>query len=348
MGGLGSKIKLPYVHRFKTRHGETIFYFRKKGLRIRLPDEFGTEEFMQAYSVACTLGAPAKMLRGDPGTFNRLISEYQQSRGFKKLKPSTAKVYRNIFAKFAESHGHRIVSQMKSTHVEKIVADMSETPGAANSFLKRFKTIMKFAFTQDWIDRDPTFGQTGYKAGHFHTWEDEEIKQFETYWPIGTKERTAFALHLYTGQRRSDVHRMTWAHYKDDKIKVVQLKTGIALSIPVHPALANLLSQTKKEQFAIIATEHGKPFSVAGYGAWINSAIKKAGLPDRCKAHGLRSAAASRLADCGCTPHEIMSITGHQTLAMVALYTKGANQIRNSEEAMKKQISNTEWQTFEK
>jgi len=43
-----------------------------------------------------------------------------------------------------------------------------------------------------------------------------------------------------------------------------------------------------------------------------------------------------------------MSITGHQTLAMVALYTRGANQIRNSEEAMKKQISNTEWQTFEK
>ena len=36
-------------------------------------------------------------------------------------------------------------------------------------------------------------------------------RNFEQHWPIGTKQRLAFALMLYTGQRRSDVHRMTWA-----------------------------------------------------------------------------------------------------------------------------------------
>ena len=33
--------------------------------------------------------------------------------------------------------------------------------------------------------------------------------------------------------------------------------------------------------------------------------------------HGLRKSATKALADAGCSPHEIMAITGHKTLAMV-------------------------------
>lgn len=49
----------------------------------------------------------------------------------------------------------------------------------------------------------------------------------------------------------------------------------------------------------------------------------KAGLP-QCSAHGLRKAAASRLADISCTAHEIMSITGHDSISEVQRYTKTA------------------------
>jgi len=34
-------------------------------------------------------------------------------------------------------------------------------------------------------------------AGEFHTWTDDEIAVFETVWPLGSKERCAFALLLY-------------------------------------------------------------------------------------------------------------------------------------------------------
>jgi len=51
--------RLKYVHKTKTRHGETAYYFRKgKGGRVRLPDEYGTPEFMMAYSVAAAGGIP--------------------------------------------------------------------------------------------------------------------------------------------------------------------------------------------------------------------------------------------------------------------------------------------------
>ena len=74
------------------------------------------------------------------------------------------------------------------------------------------------------------------------SWTDAELTQFEAHWPIGTKQRLAFALMLNTGQRRSDVHRMTWADVTGNTIRVVQQKTGAKLTIPFHADLRAILS----------------------------------------------------------------------------------------------------------
>ena len=138
-----------------------------------------------------------------------------------------------------------------------------------------------------------------YKLKEFHTWTEAEIKKYENYWPIESKQRLAFALHLYTRQRRSDIHRMTWRDIENTMINVTQQKTGTKLSIPIHPELHHILNNEKKHNISILVTSHGKPFSVAGYGQWINESIKQAGLPENCKAHGLRKASARRLAENG-------------------------------------------------
>ena len=74
--------------------------------------------------------------------------------------------------------------------------------------------------SRGWITSDPTYRMRAFASGEFHTWTEDEIAQFEAHWPIGSKQRLAFALHLYTGQRRSDVHRMTWADYDGESIRV--------------------------------------------------------------------------------------------------------------------------------
>jgi integrase len=56
--------------------------------------------------------------------------------------------------------------------------------------------------------------------------------------------------------------------------------------------------------------------------------LKKIGLPAGLNVHGLRKAAARRLAEAGCTVHEIASITGHRSLQMVQHYTTSADQQR--------------------
>jgi integrase len=52
--------------------------------------------------------------------------------------------------------------------------------------------------------------------------------------------------------------------------------------------------------------------------------------------HGLRKAASRRLAEAGCTPHEIAAITGHRTLKEVERYTREVNQARLARQAMER------------
>ena len=144
---------------------------------------------------------------------------------------------------------------------------------------------------------------------------------FEARWPKGNCERTAFALLLCTGQRRSDVVRMAWDDIDGGSIRIIQGKTGAKLSVPLHQNLLDDLSSWPQRGERILATTFGKPFTSNGFGNFMADKIAMASLPDRCVTHGLRKAAARRLAEAGCTANEIAAITGHATLVEVSRYT---------------------------
>jgi integrase len=55
-------------------------------------------------------------------------------------------------------------------------------------------------------------------------------------------------------------------------------------------------------------------------------------------AHGLRKAAARRLAELGCSEHQIMAMTGHASVSELTKYTRAANRKRMGREAMAKLI----------
>jgi integrase len=187
-------------------------------------------------------------------------------------------------------------------------------------------------------DRDATTGVKSYKSKEIHTWNEREIETFEARWPEGARERLAFALLLYTGQRGSDVHRMTWADIVHGAIRVAQQKTAAKLAIPIHDTLDRIPKNANRDQGTILVTAYGQAFSVKGFGNMVSTAIHEAGLPDRCKLHGLRKAAARRLAEADCSASEIAAITGHKTLAEVERYTRAADQMRLAQQAIRKQI----------
>jgi enterobacteria phage integrase len=133
---------------------------------------------------------------------------------------------------------------------------------------------------------------------------------------------------------------MTWADIVGDAIRVAQQKTAAKLTIPIHESLDRVLSTANRNHSTILVTADGERFSVKGFGQMISTAIRDARLPERCKAHGLRKAAARRLAEAGCSASEIAAITGHKTLAEIERYTRAADQERLARQAIQRRSEN--------
>jgi enterobacteria phage integrase len=331
----------PFVECWRDRHGKLRVYFRKgKGARIALPTSIGSDEFNSAYQAALSGQlAPARQRHASPlpGTIAALIVSYMRTTAYIGLRATTKAGYASRIEALRTRHGHRtVVGLTRERIVTGILQPYADRPGAALSTLKIIRVLIRHAIDVGWLKHDPSVGIKRAKTHEIRSWTDAEIKAFEERWPIGTKQRLAFGLMLYTGQRRSDVHRMTWANVTGQSIQVVQQKTGRKLAIPLHRELISLLATADRHHVTIINTEYGQPFTVDGFSQWMRHAITEAGLPLECQPHGLRKAAGRRLAEAGCTVHEIMAVLGHKTLTEAERYTREADQARLAIEAMMK------------
>jgi integrase len=335
-----------FVHGFIDRHGKPRFYFRRLGFkRIPLPGLPWSPEFMTIYE-AVLAGQPAVIgsERVKPGTIRALAVSYYNSVTFRSMKRSTQSVYRNIIDRFCretdkqgQEHGDKRATTLQRAHIVKLMAARAERPDSANGLRKALRAMMKHAVETGLRADDPTRDVRAIrvKSDGFHSWTDAEIAQFEGRHHIGSRARLAFALLLYTGQRRSDVVRMGRQHIRDGVLHVRQQKTGAELAIPMHVDLAAIVAETPADHLTFLTTQFGQPFKATGFGNWFREQCDAAGLK-HCSAHGLRKAAARILAEAGCTEHEIAAITGHASLREVARYTKAADQKRLAAAAMDK------------
>lgn len=321
-------MRLQYVEQFKDRHGKDRYYFRRgHGERTTLPGLPGSQEFMEVYRAALAQAfEPVRTANHKPGSFAALADLYFNSPDFLRLKDISKQGTRNNIERFLEGHGHRYVADMSREAVNRLIGEKAATPAAANTLLKRLRTLIRFAIVNGWRKDDPTIGIRKFREGEYHSWTDAEIEQFEAHWALGTIQRTAFALHLYTGQRRDDVRQMTWNDAEGGVVRVCQTKTGARLVIPQHKLLKDALEAWPRKHVTILVGPRGKPYTVESYGNWMADAIDGAGLPKRCVLHGVRKAAARRLAECGCSANEIAAVTGHKSLSEVERYTRAAAQ----------------------
>ncbi|MCC3245084.1 tyrosine-type recombinase/integrase [Methylocystis sp. WRRC1] len=329
----------PHIEVFKDRHGKTRVYFRRgKGARVPLPSPIGSPEFETAYAEALAGNVSArneKRKPASPGTIGALILSYQQSGEYRALRDTTKRNYQTWLKPLIQDHAHRTLSGMtRSGIVTKILAPYADRPGSALNVLRILRVLIRHAIEIEWINHDPTLGIRRPKLGEIRSWTDAEIEQFEKRWPIGTRERLAFALMLFTGQRRSDVRRMTWATTTPATMTVTQQKTGARLIIPIHADLRETLAAAPRDHVSMLTTAAGKTFSIDGFSHFLRDAITAAGLPLECQPHGLRKAAGRRLAEAGCSAKEIMAILGHKSLAEAERYTRDADQETLAEAAI--------------
>lgn len=328
------------------RHGNERVYFRKPGQRkIRLRGPVDSAEFWDDYKAASSgESKPAQFVRSraaapPEGSFSALCVKYYQSPEFRDLSDSTANRRRRILDSIREKRGDAPAKLLTRRHVYEII-DAAPARETRNAILKALRQLYGFGVERELVALNPTLDiryQRPKDPGEgYHIWTPDEIDAYERRHPVGTVPRLSFDLMVYTGQRRSDAIQLGRQHVKDGRLCFTQQKTKKRLEIPIHPKLAESIASTPTGDMTFLATKYKKPFkSSNSFGNMMRHWCDQAGLP-KCSAHGLRKVAAHRLAEIGCTVHEIMAITGHDSIKEVERYTAGRDQRRIADRVMKK------------
>jgi integrase len=336
--------KPKYVRDYKDRNGVYRVEFRRKGHKgwpLRQP--IRSPEFWEDYRAASNGEVPPGVLLRDgfhPAsiigakreTTRWLVQKYKESAAFRELDLRTQRVRGNILDRFCEKYGAWPYAGLNRQAMLKLRDKKAETPEAANGLIKALRQVFKVAMEYGYHDFNPAADVPYLRSknpGGFHAWTMAEVEQFEETHPIGTKARLAMALLLYTCQRRSDVVQFGRQHIVRNRLEFTQHKgrkqNPVRLSIPILVVLRRIIDASPCGDLTFLVTAFNKPFTSNGFGNRFRKWCDEAGLQN-CSAHGLRKAAAARMAELGCSQHEIMAIGGWKTLKEVQRYTRSAQQ----------------------
>ncbi len=339
-------IRLPHLVEDVDRHGNVRLYVRLPGHpKVRLRDAPGSEAFMAAYHAALA-NIGTGQTKGDgvaikPGSFGALCQAYYGSPVFRRLDVSTRNWRRRALDLVCVRCGAGPVGSLDAVTVRRLRDQLSDTPGAANARLKAIKALFAWGLEAGAVRHNPTQGvkPISYVTQGHHSWTLDEVEAFERHHPLGTKAHLAMALMLYTAGRREDATRLGPQHVRHGRVRFTQAKNEhqnpVHIDITAHAGLLAAIAATPSGHLTFLVTDYGRPFSVAGFGNRFRAWCDAAGLP-HCSAHGLRKAAAARLAERGATTHEIMAVTGHRNLKDVEVYTSAADRRVRADSAMAK------------
>jgi integrase len=365
-------IEFPGAGAYKDRHGKIRWRFRRGPRTVQLPGDPAENEMFKAAYLAAVEGRPAPVLAAvvqlptasPPRSFKaawRLLRTEDPE--WKALGPDIKTAQTRIAEHFlmmevVEGEGVRFgdveVAFLKRKHVkalltrtsEKSIDPDSERPRggkhAAAHLLRVIRKLVIIALDQEWIENDPTYKVKyrpefkGWKA-----WPDEMLDKFEAYWSIGSTPRLVYSIALYFGHRRSDVANVRPADILAASTNMVQLKTGKALSLPIHRNLHDAIraiNDFEEREFAVM-TAWGKPFSPKGLTVRMRHWTKAAGLPPGYTLHGLRKTLGKALAEHGATTRQLMEVLGHDNMEHAELYSREAEQKLMAIAAMEKLLN---------
>lgn len=345
-------MKLPrYVHGFVDRHGHARHYFRRRGYKqVTLPGVPWSHEFMAAYEVALNGTQPIVIgaSRTKSGTIDALVVTYYKSDDWSRLTPDTQKTRRCIIERFRVQHGDKRVALLRRDHIQNMLAAIGRL-SAKRHWLMAIRGLLQSAVPTMRPD-DPTEGIASVKLpktkGH-HTWTDDEIEQYRAHWPLGTQQRLVMEFALETTSRRGEVVRLGPQHVRNGRIRIERTHGSQDVDIPLSAELQAACDAMPKAHLTYITTAAGKPRSKYGLGNDFAKWATAAGLPKRCRLHGLKKGGMRRLAEVGNTAHELMAISGHKTLSQVQHYTMEADRKRLATSGMaKRQTENKQVATL--
>ena len=231
-----------YVSEFRSQHGKPRLRFRRKGFPGGYFNaELGTEEFRIEYHTFMNPGdrkeSPA-LDRAKPGSIGELRARYFDP--IDRLGPTkvTQDKVRAVIERFCEPRMDNPVAFVTFEHIDRIIAKVKipatvETPrgprkvggiDAAKKLRKELIRFFDFAVKIGMRTDNPVrLSQEikvapGERSKGYHAWTEEEIEQFRRRHKLGTRERLALELFLWSGQRRGDVRLFRRQNIKNGRI----------------------------------------------------------------------------------------------------------------------------------
>jgi len=341
------KKEFPGVTAYFDRHRKRRFRFRAKGFSAEIHGLYGSDEFHTNYEAALNRKKSVEVgsVKTKRGTINALVVSYYKSPEFISLKASTKNTYRREIERLRNEHGHRLVLQMKRQHVVKLLEPLADRPSARNNRLRMLRMLLGHGVETGLLTTNVTATIKKMKTNldGFHTWTDVEVERFFLIHLIGSVAHTAVTLMLYTACARSDAVSLGWQNIKAGRLQYKRKKmeghSPVAIDIPIHRNLQDVLDNLPKNKMTFLETHNGKSRSSNGIGNLMRKWCDEAGLPN-CTSHGLRKACATRLAEAGASEREIMAWTGHKTTQMVQVYTSKARRDLMADNGFEKLMRN--------
>lgn len=313
---MAPKIDLPRpVHKVTSR-GRPYFYWQlgrgtpQQGPRIRLPDDPRSPEFWAAI----------RKLEGTPertDTIGALIDAYVAAwPGLrKKLAPSTQDYYRRYLKYIRTIWGHLPAAELTPRDVEALITKIGVSkPGRANNVLYALRSMCSWARgPAGHLTTDPTHGVKVYESeeGHLPWTTDQIAFAHESFTGM---MRRAFFLGCYTGQRVSDLVRLSWDDVQGNNIPLRQKKTGARPVCPILPELKAEMDTWERRPGPFLLQESGrnkgKPFSPNGLWKMFDKVRKDQPVLEGTVPHGWRANAVIRLRTAGHSALLISDVVG--------------------------------------
>jgi len=329
----------PYLQKQITRHGKVVFYVRRGiGQRIRIHAPYGSPEFVAEYQAAITELAVQGPSKGNvgAGSLEWLIRRYRESSAWASLAVATRDQRENIYRNVERQAGDVPFKAITRAKIIEGRENRKATPNQANNFIKSMRGLFSWAVDMEHVAVDPTrdVKLLNVKTDGFHVWTDDEVTRFEARWPVGTRERLAFDLLLFTGLRRGDAVRLGCQHVRDGVFRIKTEKNGVIVEAPILGPLARSIEAAPTGDLAFIVGKRGKPMTKESFGNWFREVCETAKVPGA--AHGLRKAGATRAAENGATTAQLRAMFGWTNDAMPAHYTRTADRGRMATSGMSK------------
>lgn len=267
---------------------------------------------------------------------------------------------RAVLESFREGRGSRPVRLATFEAIDKIIAKKAVKTGvgnqtrggihAARKLRKELIRVFDFAVKIGYCTNNPARPAdkvrtpAGHSAKGFHAWSDAEIDTYRAFHPLGSRERHAMELLLWTDQRRSDVVRMGLSQVQDGRIRVTQAKGGVELWLPLAPQFLEAIDaipEGERHTDHFLLTKAGKPFSKESFGNFFKKSCVAAGLP-HCSAHGLRKATLRRMAELEPANKSMKAVSGQTRDDTLAHFIRSADQRKLADAAI---TTLSDWET---